>query len=360
MNPASSSHNVDNNPPAPQTVSSTSPSDTTSPGTLSSKGRLLDAEDLARKRARDRKSQRAMRERAKWSMQCLTDQVTALTQALQNETREKEDLMSRFLAVSEELDHLRVQKAALQLRLLGNGTSTSKPESPVGTSPAALAPHEAIPLNTAPTTMSDQILQTFAEARWEAYTSPSQARVEAYPEKPDLSALFDGRPNRIIDETSGVVGDIVRSYKEIDTLPKQVAVHYVMSTLMKWQVLRNKASYDQMPEWLRPLECQMQVAHPSWMDRIPWPNVRQYLIECPGIAFDDFAGAYSTSFFIRWDYDPNHVIITTSAAEGGGILINPIYEEHIRQLKNWTVGDVFRRRFPELSTLVDVYSQSEQ
>jgi len=98
----------------------------------------------------------------------------------------------------------------------------------------------------------------------------------------------------------------------------------------------------------------VQKAHPSWIDRVPWPNVRQYLIEHPDIVFDDFAGAYSTSFFIRWDYDPNHVIITTAAADGGGILINPIYEEHIRQLRNWTVGDVFRRKFPELSTLLDV------
>jgi hypothetical protein len=297
-----------------------------------------------------------MRERAKWSMQCLTDQVAALTQALQNETREKEDLMGRFLAVSEELDHLRVQKAALQLRLLGNG-GTPPMQVTDGSSPNVVAPHEAIPLNTAPSTMSDQILQTFAEARWEAYTFRSHARVEAYPEKPDLSALFDGRPNRIIDDTSAVVGDIVRSYTEINTLPKQVAVHYIMSTLMKWQVLRNKASYDQIPEWLRPLPCQVQKAHASWIDRVPWPNVRQYLIDHPDIFFDDFAGAYSTSFRIRWDYDPSHVIITTAAADGGGILINPIYEEHIRQLRNWTVGDVFRRKFPELSTLVDVYSQ---
>jgi hypothetical protein len=40
--------------------------------------------------------------------------------------------------------------------------------------------------------------------------------------------------------------------------------------------------------------------------------VRTYLIDHPDVTLDDYASAYSTSFFIRWDYDPNNVIITTS------------------------------------------------
>ncbi|KAH7119867.1 hypothetical protein B0J11DRAFT_71648 [Dendryphion nanum] len=336
-------------------ASTTSPSDTTSPaGTTTAHAH--DDENLLRKRARDRKSQKAMRERTKWNMQCLTEQVSQLTQALEISTREKNEIYNRFLSVSEENDHLRVQKAALQLRLLGNGQNP-----PDGTSPMSvgtLAPYEAIPLNTSPTCMSDQILQTFVESRWEAYAFQTAGRVESYPDKPDLSALFDGRPNRVVDETSAVVGDIVRSYTEIDTLPKQVAVHYVMSTLMKWQVLRTQQAFDQMPAWLRPEKFQLERPHPSWIDRIPWPKVRRYLIDHPEINFDDFASSYSTSFSIRWEYDPNHVIIPTND-EWGGILINPIYEEHIRQLKSWTVEGVFRRRFPDMAEIVDSYAKPE-
>ncbi|KAF2192393.1 hypothetical protein K469DRAFT_716935, partial [Zopfia rhizophila CBS 207.26] len=114
-----------------------------------------------------------------------------------------------------------------------------------------------------------------------------------------------------------------------------------------------------MPEWLRPVPSQLERPHPSWIDRIPWPKVRTYLIDHPEVKFDDFASAYSTSFLIRWDYEPNHVIITTTADDKGGILINPIYEEHIRQLRNWTVEGVFRRKFPAIAELVDSYSQPE-
>lgn len=245
-------------------MASTSPSDTTSPASGSRTAQ--DFENLEKKRARDRKSQKAMRERTKWNIQCLTSQVEHLTRALETETREKNDLYNRFLAVSEENDHLRVQKAALQLRLLGNGQTPPDGAS----SPTTIAPYERIPLNTAPSCMSDQILQTFVESRWEAYAFQTAGRIESYPDKPDLSALFDGRPNRNVDETSSVVGDIVRSYTEIDTLPKKVAVHYLMSTLLKWEVLRTKASFQALPDWLRPDPLQLERPHPSWVDRIPW------------------------------------------------------------------------------------------
>ncbi|KAJ4286771.1 hypothetical protein N0V90_013023 [Kalmusia sp. IMI 367209] len=335
-------------------MASTSPSDTTSPASTSRP--IQDYENLEKKRARDRKSQKAMRERTKYNIQCLTQQVEQLTRALDMETREKNDLYNRFIAVSDENDHLRVQKAALQLRLLGNGQSP-----PGGASPSStLAPYEAMPLNTSPTCMSDHILQTFVASRWETYAFQTSGRVKSYPDKPDLSALLDARPNRNVDETSSIVGDIIRSYNEIDTLPKKVAVHYIMSTLMKWQVLRTQASFEAMPEWLRPEPIQLERPHASWIDRIPWPKVREYLIDHPEVKFDDFASAYSTSFNIKWNYNPESVIMTAFNDEKSGILINPVYEEHLRQLKNWTVEGVFRRRFPDMTEIIDSYAKSEK
>ena len=71
----------------------------------------------------------------------------------------------------------------------------------------------------------------------------------------------------------------------------------------------------------------------------------------PTITLDDFAVAYSSSFSISWPYDPSHVLIGNT--DGLDVFANPVYEEHIRQLKNWTVEDTFRRRFPEIAALVD-------
>jgi len=75
----------------------------------------------------------------------------------------------------------------------------------------------------------------------------------------------------------------------------------------------------------------------------------------PQIHLDDFASAYSISFNVRWEYDPEHVLLTRPATNGcpGEVVINPIFESHVRRLKNWTAGDIFRKRFPELAKCVD-------
>jgi hypothetical protein len=194
-----------------------------------------------------------MRERTKWSIQYLTAQVQNLTCTLEQERASKNELYARFLALSEENDHLRVQKAALQLRLLGGN---GHPGSPPAADPTLedMHPYEATPLNTNPACLSDQILQSLVERRREVISlratemegcARNVRSVEA--DKIDLSALFDGRPNRNIDETSAVVGDIVRSYIEIDTLPKQVGVHYIMSTMTKVRSQERLADMDKLP-----------------------------------------------------------------------------------------------------------------
>ncbi|CAI6336102.1 unnamed protein product [Periconia digitata] len=307
-------------------------------------------QELERKRARDRKSQKAMRERTKRSLTHLSQQVAQLTEALAGQNREKNELYNRFLAVSEENDHLRIQKAALQLRLLENGKALKTCSS----SSMTLPPYESIPLNISPTCLSDQILQTFVESRWEAHTMQTASHIPSYPEKPDLTALFDSRPNRVVDETSSIVGDIVKSYTEIDTLPKKIGVHFIMYNLMKWQVLRTKSAFEAVPEWLRPEPIQLQQRHAAWIDRVPWPRLRIYLIEHGDIKFDEFAAAYSSSFNIEWPYDPDLVIITVTK-DTENIIINPIYEEHITKLSNWTVEGVFRAKFPAMAAIVDSY-----
>jgi hypothetical protein len=148
-----------------------------------------------------------------------------------------------------------------------------------------------------------------------------------------------------------VVGDIVRSYTEIDTLPRKIAVHFLMSTLLHWQLLQDEQSYAHMPQWLRPEPSQLTIPHAAWIDRIPWPRARNYLIHHPDITLDEFAAGYSATFDISWKYDPSHVVIRTGA-EPNESYINPIFEEHIRQLSNWSVGEAFRKRFPDLSRII--------
>jgi hypothetical protein len=181
-------------------------------------------------------------------------------------------------------------------------------------------------------------------------TTPESLNASNYPNKPNLCALVD-KDLRADDDISNIVGDIIRSYTEIEALPNQVAVAYTMTTLLKWEVLLDEPSWNQMPDWLRPTQLQLTMPHAAWIDRMPWPKMRDYLIGHPDITLDDIAAVYSSSFYIRWQYDPSHVLISVDD-QSKVVITNPIFEEHIRQLKNWGLGDAFRQKFPELSELI--------
>ncbi|CAK7235694.1 hypothetical protein SEUCBS140593_009365 [Sporothrix eucalyptigena] len=381
-NPSGGS-NIDGTQPA----SAAAGSSATTPG-----GSTLSAKEveLQRKRARDRKSQQAMRDRTKWTIFNLNEQVAFLTQMLSDRARDVNLLNSRMRMLETENSQLRAQNAALQLSLMGSQPRPDLPNDPAAAAAAAAAaaqaalaagatgtagtigsvdpagegssrglgalprpevikkPWEIPPVDGPPTCLSDQILQGFITSK---VHQRSVDGALTFGFKPNLCSLLE-KDRRTSDAISDIVGDIVRSYFEIDTLPKQVAVFYIMCSLLKWMVLLDQPSWDLMPTWLRPTQAQVTTPHAAWIDRIPWPNVRNYLIAHPDITLDHFAAVYSTSFSIRWPYDPTHVLLK-AVAPGEDITINPVYEEHIRQLSNWEVGKAFRDRYPEIGEIID-------
>ncbi|TPX16860.1 uncharacterized protein E0L32_003422 [Thyridium curvatum] len=368
---------------ANSTTSGTSPASVaeSSEGSYSASagGMSSKALELQRKRARDRKSQQAMRDRTKWTIANLSEQVAFLSQVLDERTRDLGLLDTRVRMLETENAHLRAQNAALQLSLMGNDGQGAQAVSP-GAAPgpsAAVAPGGAMlaagqspparpklpwelpPLNSPPSCLADQILQGFIRAKLErrSFILPGQAANEAlsYSPKINLGSLLE-KDKTGGDDISNLVGDIIRSYLEIDTLPKQVAVYYVMQALLKWMVLLDKKSWELLPPWLRPIPAQLSNHHAAWIDRLPWPEVRKYLIlEHPEITLDDFAATYSSSFTISWPYEHSHVLLVTKSSPLGEeeTTINPVYEEHIRQLKNWNVGKAFREQWPEIAKLID-------
>lgn len=305
--------------------------------------------ELERKRARDRKSQQAMRDRTKYQLQNLTEQVKYLTQVVEEKDANNKRLQVQMESLESELESIKLENGALRLRLIGQPNDRS----------TDLLPRWQIPpSNTVPTCMSDQIIQDFlASGRSGAgFTpaSPGGAERAVYVDKPNFCLLLD-RTQRPADAVSRIIGDIVLSYKEIETLPKQVSVFYLMTTLLKWQLLLDEASWDQVPTFLRPTQQQLTIPHPAWIDRIPWPRVRKYLIDHPSITLDAFAMVYSTNFDVSWAYDPKHVVFPAGQSADGlqNIIVNPVFEQHIRDIRNWIVTDAFLTTFPEIGGLID-------
>lgn len=199
--------------------------------------------ELQRKRARDRKSQQAMRDRNKWTIQTLSEQVASLSSTLEAQAHALHLVEAKLGYVENENAQLRAQNAALQLSLLGRGGEEDHVQSPgvASTSSSLSTPlWELRPKNTPPSCLSDQILQGFVDTvRDESFfglASPGE-KAARFPLRPNFCSLLD-KGNRSDDDISNVVADVLRTYTEIDGMPRRVAVFYLMATLLK--VLRRQ------------------------------------------------------------------------------------------------------------------------
>lgn len=198
--------------------------------------------ELQRKRARDRRSQQAMRDRNKWTIHTLSEQVAALDAALRERTRGIDVLEARVNYLEAENAQLRTQNAALQLSLLGrngeeDGGDVTGASPGVASTVSSLSTPlwEMHPKNIAPTCLADTIFQGFIDTmRAEGVQKAMRMGHNSarFPLRPNLRSLLD-REHRSEDEISNVVADVLGTYHEIEGLPKRVAVFYLMATLLK-------------------------------------------------------------------------------------------------------------------------------
>lgn len=90
----------------------------------------------------------------------------------------------------------------------------------------------------------------------------------------------------------------------------------------------------------------------------------------PAISLDDWFIPYTTTLSLNWPYEERDVLLHhhhhhhhgTAGGGGGGeggkgegvgeereeLTINPVFERHLRDLGNWTLGPAFEKAFPQL------------
>ncbi|KAL8794217.1 MAG: hypothetical protein Q9195_003171 [Heterodermia aff. obscurata] len=150
---------------------------------------------------------------------------------------------------------------------------------------------------------------------------------------------------------SKVFTDIVRTFPDIKNLPEQVAILYIMFLTMRWQIAPTRENYSRLPEWVVPLPAQHLTPHPAWIDNIPWPRMRELMVyrhaEFP---FESFFVPYTITVSLNWPYEPQDVLILQGGdGAEGEMAINPVFERHLRDLGNWSLGPRFAKAFPVLA-----------
>lgn len=210
--------------------------------------------------------------------------------------------------------------------------------------------HTLTPRNCPPTCPLDSILLDFlSERRQRAAEGLSQSEILG-PRYPSVSSLLNPAVSVYSHPLSKVFTDILARFPDLATLPERVATLYMMFLFMRWQVSPTQENYLRLPSWFRPVRGQVETEHPAWYDHIPFPGMRERLVaefEAPELfPFDNFFIPFTSTLSVNWPYEDAYVLLASPTGEE--LMINPVFEQHVGVLANWTLGEAFERAFPAL------------
>lgn len=213
---------------------------------------------------------------------------------------------------------------------------------------APMIAHATPVRNIGPTCPLDGLLLDFlAERRQRAAEGMSSQKLVG-PTYPSVSSLLNPERSIYTHPLSKFFTDILSTFPDLSALPEQVAVLYIMFLIMRWQIHPTQEAYDRLPDWVTPRPSQLFTPHPAWVDHLPWPRMRDKMVQLyPSIALENFFVPYTTTLSLNWPYDPSDTLL--SVPESDELSINPVFERHMRDLANWTLGPAFAKSFPMLA-----------
>ena len=208
--------------------------------------------------------------------------------------------------------------------------------------------HKVPVRNTGPSCPLDGLLLDFlAEQRARAAEGISPQKLVG-PAYPSVSSLLNPERSKYSHPLSKVFTDILRTFPDLCTLPEQVAVLYIMFLVMRWNISLTQETYDRLPDWMTPRATQLFSPHPAWIDNLPWPRMRDRMVQVyPQVHFDNFFIPYTTTLSLNWPYEASDCLLKVPGSEE--LSINPIFEQHLRDLNNWSLGPAFAKAFPILA-----------
>lgn len=223
-------------------------------------------------------------------------------------------------------------------------------DSGSGSQPEEMTAHAAPIRNCSPTCPLDSILLDFLHERQKQAAEGVATQKIVGPAYPSVSSLLNPAQSVNSHPLSKVFTDILGTFPDLSTLPERVASLYVMFLVMRWQISPTQENYDRLPEWMTPRPSQLFTPHPAWIDHVPWPKMRDKLIreyKGPEYAFENFFIPFTTTLSLNWPYEATDTLLSSS--DCNELMINPVFERHLRRLENWSLGPAFPKAFPGLA-----------
>ncbi|KUJ08570.1 uncharacterized protein LY89DRAFT_741924 [Mollisia scopiformis] len=220
------------------------------------------------------------------------------------------------------------------------------PSTPAG----EMTGHTAPIRNGPPTCPLDSLLLDFLHKKQQEALDGASTPHLVGPAYPSVSSLLNPARAATSHPLSKVFTDILATFPDLSTLPEKVAVLYIMFLIMRWQIAPSQETYDRLPDWATPRPSQLFTPHPAWIDHLPFPKMRDRLVanyNPRDYLFDNFFIPFTTTLSVNWPYEPTDALLS-SGAEGEELVINPVFERHLRNLENWSLGPNFAKAFPGL------------
>ncbi|CAK7222046.1 hypothetical protein SCUCBS95973_004706 [Sporothrix curviconia] len=220
-----------------------------------------------------------------------------------------------------------------------------------------------IPKHTAPVCVLDDALLTLIRQRrpkdnaleFQKNSFPSvqsllnSPRSIADPDSPDSATSPPGHSEDPRFPVSSTIAHNLRHIMPIPGLPQQIAMLQNVSALVRWLIAPTRANFEAMPLYLRPTVTQLVVPHPPWIDVMPWAAARDWFCSSPSLAtlanYNLFSTVCNETLSLNWPFlDADILLHCTSFASGKSkdaveeILLNPIFDRHIKDAAKWTVG----------------------
>ncbi|KAL1586343.1 hypothetical protein WHR41_05389 [Cladosporium halotolerans] len=135
-------------------------------------------------------------------------------------------------------------------------------------------------------------------------------------------------------------------------VPETCGLVTLITRYLRWLISPTSAHYERVPFFLRPTIAQMSIPHPSWIDLILWPDIRDALVTHPELRKPIWDARNEVAQFLNanWMHPPAQLFEPLYGSANLGL--TPLFESHILELNNWSIDDDAASISPVLSAKV--------
>jgi hypothetical protein len=223
----------------------------------------------------------------------------------------------------------------------------------------SVASYTTLPPFTPASCLLDGLLLDFINGRRRMAAEGASEEELAGPAYPDFYAFMHPAERHQSHGISKVFADIISTFPDLSAPPEKIATYYGMFLVMRWHVCPTQDNYERLPMWLRPTSWQILTPHPIWIDHLPWPEMREELVQhYHRYPFENFFVPFTKTMSVNWPHAPMDIFLPRQGQRD--LRISPQFEAHMRDITNWSLGSSFKKQFPMLATGVTIVDHDDR